>query len=166
MDIVVKFVTDNSWIALVSCGVILVAALGLLILFVLRGRVAQPQSRPTQVSAFITSVEQPTVRFDLTRDVMTIGRAKGCDIQITEKHQIAGADSMSRQHARFERRDNRWLVSDGDAEGKPSTNGIFVNGARTRVNYLEDGVEIRFGEVAFVFHEPTPNVNSDQGGAR
>jgi pSer/pThr/pTyr-binding forkhead associated (FHA) protein len=106
------------------------------------------------VAAFITSVERPSVRFDLTKDRATLGRANGCDIQITEKHPLTSADSISRQHARFEKRGDRWLVIDGDAQGNPSTNGIFVSGARTRVNYLEDGIEIRFGAVAFVFHEP------------
>lgn len=56
---------------------------------------------------------------------------------------------VSRQHALLLRIPSsngyRYRVVDGNADGKPSANGIFVNGQRIRSHELKDGDEINFG---------------------
>jgi pSer/pThr/pTyr-binding forkhead associated (FHA) protein len=93
---------------------------------------------------------------------MTLGRAPDCDLRIPEDAQ--GADTVSRYHARFEKRGERWAVIDGVEEGKLSTNGIYVNGKRTLENYLTDNDEIACGEVKFRFHAQPTNVYPAEGG--
>lgn len=56
---------------------------------------------------------------------------------------------VSRQHALLLRIPSpsgyRYRVVDGNAEGKPSANGILVNGQRVQNHELKDGDEINFG---------------------
>jgi len=144
------------------------AALFVLIVFViwilLRGRGKKP---PTVLArAFLVSSEPPNLTIPVAKDVVTIGRAKGCDIQITEKMRLPGADTLSRWHARLEKRGERWALVDGGKPNQSSTNGVFVGGVRTRENYLRDGIEIRLGQVAFTFYTQLPTANPVQGGMR
>ena len=144
------------------------------ILLLLRRRKPQPPrpaAHPLPGGPYLESVTLPSVQFNLTKDVVTVGRAKDCDVQITEK--LQGAETVSRHHARLEKRKDRWLVIDGDLNGKPSTNGVFVKdsptrdkSSRTRENYLEDGYEIGFGQVVFRFHLQRTPPNTAQGGSR
>jgi len=144
------------------------------ILLLLRRRKPQPPrpaAPPLPGGPYLESVTLPSVQFNLTKDVVTVGRAKDCDVQITEK--LQGAETVSRHHARLEKRKDRWLVIDGDLNGKPSTNGVFVKdsptrdkSSRTRENYLEDGYEIGFGQVVFRFHLQRTPPNTAQGGSR
>ena len=148
-------------------------ALGIAALFVfivlvfwvlLRGRGKKP---PTVLArAFLVSSEPPNLTIPIATDSVTIGRAKGCDIQITEKMKLPGADTLSRWHARLEKRGERWVLIDGGKPNQPSTNGVFVGGVRTRENYLRDGIEIRLGQVAFTFYTQLPTANPAQGGMR
>ncbi len=140
----------------------------ILVWLMLRRRKPQPPrpaAPPLPGGPYLESVTTPSVQFNLTKDVVTVGRAKGCDVQITEK--VQGAETVSRHHARLEKRKDRWLVSDGDwTNGKPSTNGVFVKGSRTRENYLDDGDEIGFGQVVLRFHTQRTPSNTAQGGSR
>ncbi|WP_298617509.1 FHA domain-containing protein [uncultured Thermosynechococcus sp.] len=56
---------------------------------------------------------------------------------------------VSRQHALLLRIPSpdgyRYRVVDGNADGKPSANGILVNGQRVQRHELKDGDEINFG---------------------
>ncbi|MDR7896862.1 FHA domain-containing protein [Thermosynechococcus sp. JY1334] len=56
---------------------------------------------------------------------------------------------VSRQHALLLRIPSpngyRYRVVDGNAEGRPSANGILVNGQRVQSHELKDGDEINFG---------------------
>ncbi|HIK22135.1 MULTISPECIES: FHA domain-containing protein [unclassified Thermosynechococcus] len=56
---------------------------------------------------------------------------------------------VSRQHALLLRIPSpngyRYRVVDGNAEGKPSANGLLVNGQRVQSHELKDGDEINFG---------------------
>ena len=121
---------------------------------------------PTAAHAYLVSSETPNLIFPIVKDSVTIGRAKGCDIQITEKMKLPGADTLSRWHARLEKRGERWVLIDGVKPNQPSTNGVFVNGMRTRENYLREGVEIRLGQVAFTFYTQLPTAQPAQGGAQ
>lgn len=100
----------------------------------------------TLVKPCLQSLAQPQLVFVLTKSVMTIGRAADCDIQIPET--LPGAATVSRYHARLEKHQERWRVIDG-VTNQPSTNGVFVQGQRTRDNYLKDGDCIAFGLVSF-----------------
>ncbi|QEQ01427.1 FHA domain-containing protein [Thermosynechococcus sp. QKsg1] len=57
--------------------------------------------------------------------------------------------TVSRQHALLLRIPSpngyRYRVVDGNADGKPSANGILVNGQRVQSHELKDGDEINFG---------------------
>ncbi|MBW3565553.1 MAG: SpoIIE family protein phosphatase [Acidobacteria bacterium] len=56
--------------------------------------------------------------YALTDDVVTIGRAESCTIQIPDRY-------LSRQHAQLTRKGDAWFVSD-----KGSANGTYLNGHR------------------------------------
>ncbi len=155
---------QNYW-HLLALGSALVCVLILLaIAFLLRGRGKKPPTAPAQ--AFLVSSQIPNLVFPISADAVTIGRAKGCDIQITEKMKLPGADTLSRWHARLEKRGERWVLIDGGKENQPSTNGIFVNDVRTRENYIHDGLEIRLGQVRFTFYTQLPTEDPTQGGTR
>lgn len=78
---------------------------------------------------------EPGISFDLTEDVIQIGRTAGNDIVISDPE-------MSRQHAQLV------LQSDGYAiQDLGSTNGTFVNYQRiTGLTLLSHGDVIAFGE--------------------
>jgi pSer/pThr/pTyr-binding forkhead associated (FHA) protein len=73
---------------------------------------------------------------------------------------LAWDDQVSRQHARFERSDDGWvLIDDG-----PSSNGTFVNEERLEGRRkLQDGDVLRFGATAATFRSPT---RPEQNGAQ
>lgn len=62
---------------------------------------------------------------------------------------IIHGQGVSRQHALLLRIPSpngyRYRVVDGNADGKPSANGIFVNGQRVQSHELNDGDGINFG---------------------
>ena len=143
------------------CLVVLIALLGLLILFWLRGKRTAP---PLALVAPFLELESTGLRLYLKRDALTLGRASDCDLRIAEN--LPGADTVSHQHARFVKRDARWVAVDGVADDQPSTNGVYVNGKRTLENYLSEGDEVAFGELKSRFHLPTSGITDSQGDAR
>jgi pSer/pThr/pTyr-binding forkhead associated (FHA) protein len=151
---------------LVSAIVLALVIVLLVLLWLWLWRGGGRKMPPTAAHAYLVSSEAPNVIFPIVKDSVTIGRAKGCDIQITEKMKLPGADTLSRWHARLEKRGERWVLIDGVKPNQPSTNGVFVNGMRTRENYLREGVEIRLGQVAFTFYTQLPTAQPAQGGAR
>jgi pSer/pThr/pTyr-binding forkhead associated (FHA) protein len=136
----------------------------LLILILLRGFGKKRPKAPAQ--AFLVSSQIPNLKFPIAKSVVTIGRATGCDIRITEKAKLSGMNTLSQWHARLEKRGERWVLVDGGKPNLPSASGIFVNGMRTRENYLHDGNEIRFGQVGFTFYTKLPPANLAKGRAR
>jgi len=81
-------------------------------------------------------------RFPVKAATVNIGRADHNDVVITDP-------SVSTSHARIQRRDNVWMLSDVG-----STNGTYVEGERvTGESPLSPGATVRFGEVA-VLWEP------------
>lgn len=96
----------------------------------------------------------------LDEDLMRIGRQTGCQIQIKEQF-------ISRIHAHLYRLpDNptQVFLRDGDQQGKPSSNGVFVNGSRLREPHgLVDGDWIQLGSRMFAsFHEIRIPTEADQ----
>lgn len=82
-------------------------------------------------------------RFPIRVPVVNIGRADFNDIVIPD-------ESVSGMHAKLQRREGIWVITDND-----STNGTFVDGERVRGEVpLSPGAIVRFGEVSVMF-EPT-----------
>ncbi len=77
--------------------------------------------------------------FPLNKECVRIGRGVDMDILINN-------GSISRQHARVRRLIEGCLVADCG-----SRNGIYVNGERVKEQTLNDGDQIRIGELQFVF---------------
>ncbi len=102
----------------------------------------------------------------LDQDLIRIGRQSCCWVQIKEQY-------ISRIHGnigRFSRGKGvvYWL-RDGDVGGKPSANGIFVNGERLQTSHeLRDRDWIQLGSRLFMsFHRvriPTPEDQQAQAG--
>ncbi len=81
--------------------------------------------------------------FELDRDEVIIGRSTQSHITIVEPE-------LSRQHARFLRQGDGYILED-----LGSTNGTFVNGVRlTAPRMLQPGDEIRLGPNTVMVYEP------------
>ncbi len=75
--------------------------------------------------------------------VVNVGRAEYNDLVIPD-------DSVSSTHAKLQRRDGIWVLTDSD-----STNGTWVDGERVAGEAaLGPGSVVRFGEISVLF-EPT-----------
>jgi predicted component of type VI protein secretion system len=74
---------------------------------------------------------------DVETDQAMVGRDPGCEIVVTD-------GSVSRRHARLERRGAEWWVVD-----QGSANGTYLNSARIAEQALKTGQELRFGALAF-----------------
>ena len=75
--------------------------------------------------------------FVIDQDVSVVGREPGCEVFVND-------GSVSRRHARIERRGAAYFVVD---EG--SANGTFLDSQRVADALLRPGQEVRFGAVAF-----------------
>ena len=80
---------------------------------------------------------------ELKRFPCTIGKMAGC------VDYVLSDDSISRIHAKFEKRDNQILLTDMN-----STNGTYKNGLRMQpqeTTEIEPGDEIRFGNLNYCY---------------
>ena len=84
----------------------------------------------------------PFVQLD--RDALTVGRGAQCDLVVDHA-------SVSRRHARLQRRGEAWTVTD-----EQSRNGTTVNGVSVVTQRLRDQDRLMFGDVAFTFVEGEP----------
>jgi hypothetical protein len=75
--------------------------------------------------------------FEVTQDSALIGREPSCDISITD-------GSISRRHAKIERRGDSWVVID-----QASANGTFLDSQKISEAPLKAGQELRLGAVSF-----------------
>ncbi len=82
---------------------------------------------------------QGTWELPLEADGIQIGRQPGCDIVIEH-------ESVSRQHARVERRGNVYVLSD-----LGSTNGTWLGEGRVDRHTLQNGDTFRIGDARLVF---------------
>lgn len=85
----------------------------------------------------LVAVDDEQVVHLLNRSIMIIGRAEDCDIQIDSK-------KISRKHACLRVASTAVIIED-----MGSTNGVFVNGRRTKKQLLHDGDEVLVGDVRF-----------------
>jgi hypothetical protein len=165
VEMLIQFVANNQMLAAISSGICLVALIvlaALAVWFLRRRRPEQPEIVPPPPSAFLEGLGIPDLKLPLIHENMILGRAPDCALSIPED--APGADTLSRYHARLEKRDNRWVVIDGGEENKLSTNGTYVNGKRTLECYLTDNDEISFGEVKFRFHAQPSDAYPSTGG--
>jgi pSer/pThr/pTyr-binding forkhead associated (FHA) protein len=89
--------------------------------------------------------DQGTKEFTLERPFYSIGRDRECDIRLVSQF-------VSRRHAtlvRLPRDDNShnyyYRIVDGDAKGKPSANGLMINGRKMPAHDLKNEDEVVFG---------------------
>jgi len=74
---------------------------------------------------------------DVSSDNALVGREPTCDVVVSD-------GSVSRKHARLERRGEDWAVVD-----QGSANGTFVDSQRIVETVLRSGQELRFGAIPF-----------------
>jgi hypothetical protein len=74
---------------------------------------------------------------EVDQDVAVVGREPGCDVLVAD-------GSVSRRHARLERRGSSWFVVD-----QGSANGTFLDSQRVSDAVLRPGQELRFGAMGF-----------------
>ncbi len=101
------------------------------------GRPAEAPSDVTRLMIAMTG--DPALKYPISKDTVTIGRAPSSDIQIKRQY-------ISRHHAR--------IVSDRDGaviEDLNSKNGILVNARRVQRQRLHNGDTVDIGKVQFKF---------------
>ena len=74
---------------------------------------------------------------EVVKDQSMVGRDPSCEIVVTD-------GSVSRRHARLEKRGNSWWVVD-----QGSANGTYVNSLKIAEKELKNNQELRFGAMAF-----------------
>jgi len=74
---------------------------------------------------------------DVVKEQSMVGREPSCEIVVTD-------GSVSRRHARLEKRGSTWWVVD-----QGSANGTYVNSLKVAEQALKNGQELRFGALAF-----------------
>lgn len=74
---------------------------------------------------------------DVVKDQSTVGRDPSCEIVVTD-------GSVSRRHARLEKRAGAWWVVD-----QGSANGTYLNSLKVAEQALKHHQELRFGALAF-----------------
>ncbi|MBW4633106.1 MAG: FHA domain-containing protein [Iphinoe sp. HA4291-MV1] len=89
--------------------------------------------------------DQGRKEFTLDRPIYSIGRDRDCDIRLISQF-------VSRRHATLIRlsRDGKkhsyyYRIVDGDGKGKPSSNGLMINGRKIPTHDLKNEDEIVFG---------------------
>ncbi|MGZ6125323.1 MAG: FHA domain-containing protein, partial [Myxococcales bacterium] len=90
----------------------------------------------------VTAGPRKGAEFALPEPLTTVGRGAGNGVAIADP-------SVSRRHARVEKRGPRWLVCD-----QGSGNGTRVNGRRVDRQQLRHGDEIALGDTRLRFLEP------------
>ena len=81
--------------------------------------------------------------YEVTKQRMTLGRSRDCDIQVEDP-------SASRRHAELRQEGTAYWIVDLD-----STNGIEVNGLRTKRAKLQNGDRITIGSTEVAFRRDT-----------
>ena len=93
-------------------------------------------------------------RLPVRAPVVNIGRADYNDIVLPEA-------SVSTAHAKLQRREGVWVISDLE-----STNGTTVDGEPVKGDPLSPGATIRFGEVAVLFEPMDAPADVNAAGTR
>jgi ABC transport system ATP-binding/permease protein len=103
----------------------------------------------------ISDDEGQTTVVPLVRDEVSIGRAEGNTIRLTDRN-------VSRHHAVLRRRDGKLTIEDLD-----SYNGTLVNGAKVgEAMSLSPGDEVHMGDYKIALHVDSSEVTDESTGAR
>src|SRR4028118_971928 len=97
-------------------------------------------TQPSQTHLLIIEDDKGRKEFLLKDDVYFVGKSPDCHLQLLSPF-------VSRRHATLERRQHSdgtyyYQISDGYPNGKPSANGILINGRRVTTHILQDPDEI------------------------
>jgi pSer/pThr/pTyr-binding forkhead associated (FHA) protein len=103
---------------------------------------------------FIIEDDQGSKEFILDRPMYSIGRDRLCDIRLFSQF-------VSRRHATLVKlpRENdkdgfHYRIVDGDGKGKPSSNGIMINGRKMQAHDLKNEDEVVFGpQVRAIYYQ-------------
>ena len=95
-----------------------------------------PYARLVRQSPF----EEVPREIAFSRDGMTFGRGEECEAIILHS-------SISREHARIKKVKQGYVLLD-----LQSKNGIHINGKKVSENLLRDGMNVRIGDVEFIFY--------------
>jgi pSer/pThr/pTyr-binding forkhead associated (FHA) protein len=114
-----------------------------------------PAAVPPLASLLIRGGALKGKRLPVRAPVVNIGRADYNDIVLPEP-------SVSTAHAKLQRREGVWVISDLD-----STNGTTVDGEPVKGEFpLSPGATIRFGEVAVLFEPMDAAADAHASGTR
>ncbi|MBD2311826.1 FHA domain-containing protein [Desertifilum sp. FACHB-1129] len=103
-----------------------------------------------QTHLLIIEDDRGRKEFPLEESIYCIGRDPSCEIRLYSQF-------VSRRHATIERRHRDdgsfyYQIVDGD-RGKPSANGLMINGRKLPTHILEDKDEIVFGpQVSAIYY--------------
>jgi FHA domain-containing protein len=89
----------------------------------------------TMATLRLVPVSGPPI--DVVKDQSMVGREPSCEIVVSD-------GSVSRRHARLEKRGGAWWVVD-----QGSANGTYLNSLKVAEQALTNGQELRFGALAF-----------------
>jgi hypothetical protein len=92
----------------------------------------------------IVTLSHDSVRYEITKRRVLIGRSKECDIQLSDPN-------VSRRHAELRQEGATYWIVD-----LQSTNGIEVNGERQERAKLENGDRITLGSTELTFGREVP----------
>lgn len=100
-------------------------------------------SQPKQNHLLIIEDDQGRKQFILDRPTYSIGRDPQCDIRLFSQF-------VSRRHATLIRQPREdgsfyYQINDGDLKGKPSANGMLINGRKSPTHKLKNADEVVFG---------------------
>lgn len=100
-------------------------------------------SEPQQNHLLIVEDNKGRREFILDSPVYSIGRDPKCDIRLISQF-------VSRRHATLVQLPNEdgsyyYRIVDGNLKGKPSANGLLINGRKLQAHDLEDEDKIVFG---------------------
>ncbi|NJO42703.1 MAG: FHA domain-containing protein [Cyanobacteria bacterium CRU_2_1] len=100
-------------------------------------------SAPRQSHLFIIEDDKGRREYTLDNPVYSIGRDPKCDIRLVSQF-------VSRRHATLVQLPNDdgsyyYRIVDGNLKGKPSANGLLINGRRLQAHDLQDQDRVVFG---------------------
>ena len=100
-------------------------------------------AQPTSTHKLKIKDDEGHRQFTLKSATYTIGRSPGCDIQLFSL--FVSRRQATLERGRREDGSDYYQIIDGDLQGKPSCNGLVVNGHKIKTHVLEDKDEIIFG---------------------
>lgn len=116
---------------------------------------SRPTAPPPLATVLIRNGSLRGQRLPIRTPVVNIGRADYNDL-------VLGEESVSASHAKLQRRDETWFLTDLD-----STNGTFVDGEQLRGEVpLLPGSTVRFGDVTVLFDPSDTRGGAPVGGTR